>query len=47
VLIAAIRNRCAVLVTGDQTYFGKLYGKTIHGVTVRSPRAVAEALLFP
>jgi predicted nucleic acid-binding protein len=45
VLMAAIAARCAVLITGDRTHFGKLYGKTIHGVAVHSPRSVAEELL--
>src|SRR2546423_489606 len=45
VLVAAIRHRCEALVTGDRTHFGRLYGKAIHGVTVHSPRSIAEALL--
>jgi|SRR5580704_12720 predicted nucleic acid-binding protein len=45
VLLAAIAARCAVLITGDRTHFGKLYGKTIQGVAVHSPRSVAEELL--
>ena len=45
VLMAAIHSRCEVLVTGDQTHFGKLYGKTLHGITVHSPRSVAETFL--
>jgi len=45
VLMAALAARCAVLITGDRTHFGKLYGKTIHGVTVHSPRSIAEELL--
>ena len=45
VLSAAIRQRCAALVTGDRTHFGPLYGRTIHGVTIHSPRSLAEALL--
>jgi len=44
VLMAAIHTRCAVLITGDRTHFGKLYGKTIHGVTVHSPRSFTEGL---
>jgi hypothetical protein len=46
VLVAAVHTRCAALVTGDRTHFGKLYGKTIHGVAVHSPRSIAEELLF-
>src|SRR6266566_6063388 len=45
VLAAAIRQRCAALVTGDRTHFGRHYGKTIHGVTIHSPRSIAETLL--
>ena len=45
VLAAAIRQRCAALVTGDRRHFGPHYGKSLHGVTVHSPRSIAEALL--
>ena len=46
VLAAAIHQNCAALVTGDRTHFGALYGRTIHGVTIYSPRSLAEALLL-
>ncbi|MDQ3260624.1 MAG: PIN domain-containing protein [Pseudomonadota bacterium] len=46
VLAAAIRLGCDALVTGDRTHFGALYGKTIAGVTIHSPRSLAEALLI-
>lgn len=45
VLAAAIRHGCEALVTGDRTHFGRLYGKSVHGVTIHSPRSLAEALL--
>ena len=45
VLAAAIRHGCAALVTGDRRHFGSLYGKTLHGVAIHSPRSLAEALL--
>lgn len=45
VLAAAIHQGCAALVTGDRTHFGALYGKTIRGVTIHSPRSLAEMLL--
>ena len=45
VLAAAIRRGCAALVTGDRSHFGALYGKTLHGVAIHSPRSLAEALL--
>ncbi len=46
VLAAAIHLYCDVLVTGDRTHFGYLYGKTIDGVKICSPRLLAETL-FP
>jgi uncharacterized protein len=46
VLAAAIRLRCDALVTGDRTHFGAVYGKTLAGVTIHSPRSLAEALLL-
>ena len=45
VLAAAIRLGCAALVTGDRTHFGSLYGKTCRGVSIHSPRSLAQALL--
>jgi predicted nucleic acid-binding protein len=45
VLAAAIQHRCSILVTGDRTHFGPLYGKQIEGVQVHSPRTLAETLL--
>jgi len=45
VLAGAIHQNCTALVTGDRTHFGPLYGRTIHGVTIHSPRSLAEALL--
>lgn len=45
VLAAAIRLGCEALVTGDRTHFGSLFGATIHGVTIYSPRSLAEKLL--
>ena len=44
VLAAAIRLRCDILVTGDRTHFGAGYGKVYAGVTIRSPRSLAETL---
>jgi hypothetical protein len=45
VLAAAIRQSCTALVTGDRTHFGAVYGRTIQGVTIYSPRSLAEMLL--
>ena len=44
VLAAAIRLRCDALVTGDRTHFGPLFGRSISGVTIYSPRMLVEAL---
>ena len=44
VLAAAVRSACSILLTGDRTHFGPLYGKTVHGVTIHSPQSLAEAL---
>ena len=44
VLEAAIRLRCDALLTGDRTHFGAGYGRTYAGVTIHSPRTLAEAL---
>lgn len=44
VLAAAIQLRCDVLVTGDKTHIGRGYGKTFGGVTIYSPRSLAEIL---
>ena len=46
VLYAAMRLRCDALVTGDRTHFGPGYGKSFGGVTIHSPRSLAEVLLF-
>lgn len=45
VLAAAIHYHCDLLVTGDRTHFGSLYGKTIRGVTILSPAMLAEVAL--
>ena len=41
ILAAAAQAHCDVLVTGDRTHFGPLYGRHLRGVEVLSP---AEAL---
>lgn len=46
VLYAAMRLKCDALVTGDRTHFGPGYGKSFGGVTIHSPRSLAEVLLF-
>lgn len=45
VLAAAILNRCEALVTGDRTHFGKLFGKTVRGTAIHSPRSLAKSVL--
>jgi hypothetical protein len=42
---AAIALKCDILVTGDKTHFGPLYGKVIDGVEVLSPAQTARKLL--
>ena len=44
VLAAAIRAGCDVLMTGDRTHFGSLYGRTVGGVTVHSPSGLAASV---
>jgi predicted nucleic acid-binding protein len=45
VLAAAIRLGCDALVTGDRQHFGAAYGRTVAGVTIHSPRSLADVLL--
>jgi hypothetical protein len=44
VLAAAIQHGCDVLVTGDKTHFGALYGQRIEGVMIHSPASLAGEL---
>lgn len=44
VLASAIARSCDVLLTGDRTHFGALYEHTVQGVTMHSPRSLAEKL---
>jgi len=44
VLAAAIRAKCDALVTGDATHFGRLFGKSVHGVTIHSTRSLYRAV---
>jgi uncharacterized protein len=45
VLAAAMRLRCDALVTGDRMHFGAGYGRTFGGVTIHTPRSLAEQVL--
>lgn len=44
VLAASIHNRCEILLTGDKTHFGPLYGRTVEGVVIHSPASFAIKL---
>lgn len=44
VLAASIHHQCQVLLTGDKTHFGPLYGRRIEGVEVHSPASFALKL---
>lgn len=45
VLGAAISLNCRVLITGDRTHFGHLFGTAVRGVTIHSPALAARSLL--
>jgi predicted nucleic acid-binding protein len=45
ILAAAAQAHCDVLVTGDRTHFGPLYGRRVRGVEVLSPAQALERLL--
>ncbi len=45
VLASAMALSCGALVTGDRTHFGRLFGATVSGVSIHSPRSLAEAVL--
>ena len=44
VLESAIYHQCNILVTGDRTHFGPLFGKSIQGVSILSPAMLANTL---
>jgi hypothetical protein len=44
-LAAAMALGCDALVTGDRTHFGAGYGRTFGGVTIHSPRSLAEQVI--
>lgn len=44
VLAAAIHHRCDVLITGDRTHFGPLYGQRLQDLLILSPAQLAERL---
>lgn len=45
ILGGAIAGKATHLLTGDKTDFGHLFGKTIQGVKVVSPRMLADELV--
>lgn len=45
VLSAAIGYRCSYLITGDKTHFGALFGRSIKGTRIVTPRMAADQLL--
>jgi predicted nucleic acid-binding protein len=44
VLAAAAALGCEILVTGDRSHFGSLYGRSLAGVMIHSPRSLYEHL---
>ena len=47
VLAAAVVLKCDALLTGDRTHFGRLYGRSIAGVRIHSPRSLFSELFSP
>lgn len=45
ILAAAVQARADLLVTGDRTHFGHLYGKTVQGVEIVTPAETLARLL--
>jgi predicted nucleic acid-binding protein len=44
VVAAAAALGCDILVTGDRSHFGTLYGRSLAGMTIHSPRSLYEHL---
>jgi predicted nucleic acid-binding protein len=45
ILAAAVASKADVLLTGDRTHFGHLYGKSLRGVEIVSPAAALAKIL--
>jgi predicted nucleic acid-binding protein len=45
ILAAAVEAGCHILVTGDRTHFGKLYGRRWNGTAVMLPADAVELLI--
>jgi hypothetical protein len=43
-LAVAIKAGCGLLITGEVTHFGDLFGTTVQGVLILNPRQAAEML---
>lgn len=46
VVAAAVIAACDILVTGDRTHFGKLYGRDVAGIRIHSPRSLHDQLFL-
>jgi len=44
ILATALHSRCDLLVSGDRRHFGHLFGQAASGVSIVSPRDLAERL---
>ena len=45
ILAASIASRCHILVTGDRTHFGALFGHRVHGSVVMLPVDALQVLV--
>ncbi|MDZ7792911.1 MAG: PIN domain-containing protein [Spirochaetia bacterium] len=45
VLASAIEAGCDILMTGDSRHFGPLFGRSIEGLSIRSPVETAKHIL--
>ena len=45
ILAAAVDSRCALLVTGDRSHFGRLFGRRLRGTVVLLPVEALELLV--
>lgn len=45
ILAAAVEARCQILVTGDRTHFGALFGRRMRGTMVMLPADAIELLI--
>ncbi|MBX9742520.1 MAG: PIN domain-containing protein [Chthoniobacterales bacterium] len=45
VLQAALHDHCDILLTGDRTHFGKLYGQKPGSLVIHSPSSLANLIL--